>query len=458
MHFKPLAIASAGAFVAALSTSLVAISVPVIARDLGVTPGDVSWMLSAYLLTVSCLLALAGKAADVLGRKRVYLTGFLFFVAGSAMCASAPTLRALIGARVVQGTGAAMVMAVGPAIITGAVSPERRARGLGIQLAATYVGLTLGPSLGGFLTAQIGWHGVFVVIAGAGAMGGALAVALLPPDSADHGCRPEREKRVRERTQEGETPGIASLDLGGAALFAASLAALLLALKRTQEDGWASSPVLALGAFSIVAFAIFRRHEMLHATPLLPLSLFGKRAFTLGIGGAVLLYNVTFMLSYLLPFQLQYGAGLGPARAGVFMTAQPAMMALVAPISGVLADRWGPRLPSAAGMLAIAGGLAGLASTGAVPGTPLVLSLALVGAGAGLYVAPNSALIMGAAPRERQGTAGAMAATARNLGMTFGIAIATSLQHALGFRGCVRVAAALAALGALLAALRPAAS
>jgi EmrB/QacA subfamily drug resistance transporter len=442
MKTRPLAIASAGAFVAALSTSLVAVSAPVIARDLDAKPADVSWVLSAYLLAVSSLLALAGKAADVLGQKRVYLTGFVFFVAGSTMCAAALDLRALVGARVLQGVGAAMLMAVGPAIVTRSVPPHQRARGLGIQLAATYIGLTLGPSAGGLLAAKIGWHAVFIVIAGAGAAGLAVALALLPPDD---------EAAAR--------PGIRSLDLPGAALFAAGLSALLIALKRTQEDGWTGRPVLLIGAFAVVALAIFGRHTALHASPLLPVALFRKPAFAFGVLGATVLYTVTFMLAYLLPFQLQHGAGLSPARAGVFMTAQPAMMAVVAPMSGAIADRWGPRIPSVVGMLAIAGGMAAVGSSAMLaPGMLLVASLALVGFGAGLYVAPNSALVMGAAPRERQSTAAAMAATARNVGMTLGIALAASLEQAIGFRGALLVAAALGAGGALLGVVRPVAA
>jgi EmrB/QacA subfamily drug resistance transporter len=440
---RPLAIASAGAFVAALSTSLVAVSAPVIARDLSVTPADVSWVLSAYLLAVSSFLAVAGKAADVLGRKRVYLTGFVFFVAGSTMCAAALDLRALVGARVLQGIGAAMLMAVGPAIVTRAVPPHQRARGLGIQLAATYIGLTLGPSAGGVLSAKIGWHAVFVAIAGAGALALAVAAALLPPDEA-----------LGSETASAR-PGIGSLDLPGAALFAIGLTALLVALKRTQDDGWTGRSVLVIGAFALLAFAIFARHTALHPSPLLPFGLFRKPPFAFGVLGATLLYTVTFMLAYLLPFQLQHAAGLSPAHAGAFMTAQPATMALVAPLSGVIADRWGPRIPSTAGMLAIAGGLAAVASSATPPGIALVASLALVGLGAGLYVAPNSALIMGAAPRERQSTAAAMAATARNVGMTLGIAVAASLHHAIGFRAALLVAAALGAVGALLGVVRP---
>ena len=438
MAKRPLAIASAGAFVAALSTSLVAVSAPVIAKDLSVTPHDVSWVLTGYLLAISSLLALAGKAADVLGRKRVYLTGFVFFVAGSMMCAAALDLRALVGARVMQGVGASMLMAVGPAIVTRAVPPSRRARALGIQLAATYVGLTLGPSLGGMLATRLSWQAVFVVIAGAGAAGLAVALAMLPPDD-----------EPRER------PSVRSLDLPGAALFAVALSALLVALKRTQTDGWTGRPVLLIGAFGFVALGVFVRHTALHASPLLPLGLFKKPPFAFGVLGAMLLYTVTFMLAYLLPFQLQHDGGLSAAQAGGFMTAQPATMAVIAPLSGMLADRWGPRIPSAAGMFAIACGMAAVASTAAVPGLMLALSLALIGIGAGLYVAPNSALIMGAAPRDRQATAGAMAATARNVGMTLGIAIAASLEHAIGFRGALFGAAALGAVGTLLGIVRP---
>jgi EmrB/QacA subfamily drug resistance transporter len=437
MKTRPLAIASAGAFVAALSTSLVAVSAPVIAKDLGARPADVSWVLTAYLLAVSSLLALAGRSADLLGRKRVYLTGFVFFIAGSIMCSDAPDLRALVGSRVLQGVGAAMLMAVGPAIVTRAVPPHRRARGLGIQLAATYVGLTSGPAVGGLLAARIGWHAVFVVIAGAGAIALALAIALLPPD----------EEQAR--------PGIASLDLPGAALFALGLSSLLVALKRSQDDGWLGRPVLVLAAVATLALGLLVRRSKRITAPILPIALFARPAFALGVLGGALLYTITFVLSFLLPFHLQRTAGLSPTQAGLFMTAQPAMMALTSPLSGSLADRFGPRLPSVLGMIAIAAGLTAVAvGSTSSPGPSLVLSLALVGVGAGLYVAPNSALIMGAAPKDRQAVAGAMLATARNLGMTFGVALAASLDHAFGFRLALFVAAGLALAGAVLGLMR----
>jgi len=441
MTRRPLLVASFGAFVSALSTSLVAVSAPVIAKDLGVTKEDVNWVLTGYLLAVTCLLALAGKSADVLGRKRVYLTGFCFFVLGSMMCAGAPVLRALVGARVMQGCGAAMLMAVGPAIVTRAVPPARRARALGTQLAMTYVGLVLGPSVGGFLSAQIGWHSVFIVIAGAGAIGGVLALALLEPDSP---------------TEQGaERPSWRALDLGGAVLFAAGFAALLIGLHRVRSQGWSSTPVLAMFAFGIVALGGFVRHEAIAKQPLLPLNLLRQPPFAFGILGATLLYTVTFMLSsWLLPFHLQR-MGLGPAQAGGYLTAQPLVMAVVAPLSGIISDRWGPRVPSAGGMLLIALGMFAVSRTADDAGAPLVLSLAIVGVGAGLYVAPNSALIMGSAPKDRQSIAAAMAATARNLGMTLGVALAASLDRAVGFRTALVVASCLGATGAFLGIVRP---
>jgi EmrB/QacA subfamily drug resistance transporter len=434
---RALAVASFGAFVAALSTSLVAVSAPVIANDLHVTKGDVNWILTGYLLALSCLLALAGKAADVLGRKRVYLSGYGLFIVGSLLCAGAPVLRALIGARVLQGCGAAMLMAVGPAIVTRAAPPAQRARALGVQLALTYVGLTIGPSIGGFLSGHLGWQAVFLVIAGAGTIGALFAAAIL----------------------EGEEPGQLSqwrtLDLIGAAGFALSLAALLIALHRVRNEGWASRSVLGTFALGLVAAIAFVRHEARVEHPVLPLGLFAQKPFTFGVIGSLVLYTVTFMLSaWLLPFHLQR-AGLTPSEAGAYLTAQPLTMAIIAPMSGWIADRYGPRLPSTAGMVSIATGMFLVSRNVETRGAPLVLALGLIGLGAGLYVAPNSALIMGSAPRDRLATAGATAATARNLGMTLGVALGASLDRAFGFVTALVVASALAGAGAVLGLVRP---
>ena len=279
------------------------------------------------------------------------------------------------------------------------------------------------------------------MVGGGGALTGVLALFFLEKDTP--------------RDPDAPRP---ALDIGGAVLFALALAAMLAAWRRGPEEGWVSKPVIALGAFAIVALGAFVRNEALHASPLLPAALLKTPAFALGLVGAGLLYVVTFMLAYLLSFHLQRACALTPAQAGLLMTAQPAMMAIVAPMSGWIADRFGARLPSTTGMVAIAAGMA-LAGTWAngcgTPGVQVAVALAIVGVGAGLFVAPNNASIMSAAPKDRQSTAAAMAATARNVGMTGGIAIAASLEHALGFRRSLYVAAGLAIAGVLLGLVRP---
>jgi len=427
-----VAVTCAGAFVSAMGASLVTVAAPSIARDLAVPQASVGWVLSAYLLVVSSLLAGVGRVADVHGRRRVYLGGSLLLALGSFACGLAPTLPTLIAARVVQAAGASALMATGPAIITRAFPASKRARGLGIALAATYAGLTLGPTFGGLLTSTFGWHAVFHAITAGAVITAGVAHRLLPRDEIDPATRQP-------------------LDLVGSLLFGIALAALLLALR-----GGSPATRACLVVASVLGFALLARHGASHPAPVLPPSLLATPAFTLGVLGAVLLYVVAFVLTWLLPFHLQITRGMDARHAGLLMTAQPAAMAAVAPLSGWIADRAGPRAPAVSGMLGIAGGML-LVARAASRGSELelLLALAVVGVGAGLFVAPNNAVIMSAAPRERQGTAAAMAATARNVGMTCGVALAVVLHEAVGFASALGAAAAIAVVGALLSVVRP---
>lgn len=426
--WSAMGVACAGAFVTALSTSLVAVAAPTMARELGVTQADVGWVLSAYLLAISSLLAGAGRLADVAGRRRVYLTGFGIFAIGSLACGFAPTLPVLVGARVVQGLGSAAVMATAPAIITRSFPARLRARGLGLALAATYTGLTLGPTLGGILTTAVGWHSVFHVVGIAALVVIGIAIVMLPKD------------------EEGASAA-ASMDFVGTALFGVALATLLVALRRGPSAG----PLLVA---SVAAFALFVRHGAKHPAPVLPLSLLRTPAFALGVVNAMMLYVVAFVLAWLLPFHLQHARGMDARHAGLLMTAQPAMMAITAPVSGAIADRFGHKMPSVVGMLAIAGGIYLVGRNASGSDTEIVTSLVVVGLGAGLFVAPNNATIMGAAPKERQGTAAAMAATARNVGMTGGVALAVFLHELTSLAGSLAVASGIALVGAVLAAVK----
>ncbi len=431
-----IVVASAGAFAASLSTSLVAISAPMVAADLHVSTASASWILSAYLLSASACLTTAGRLSEVVGPKRLYLTGVLFFAFASAMCASAASLGTLIGARVFQGVGAAITMALGPALITSAVRQERRGRALGIQLATTYAGLAIGPGLGGVLAAQLGWQAIFVVVAGVSATSGVLALFLLEAD----------EERPPRRTP---------LDVGGAVLFAAMLTAVLIALRRAPTDGLTSRNVMLLLAFVAVALLAFVRTEMHHPAPLLPPSLATERRFASGIVALVLLHVVTLTVSFLLPFHLERTRGFSASHAGTLMAAQPAAMAVVAPLSGALSDRIGVRGLTVGGMLVVASGVAWTAAAADGSDVSLSCALAVVGLGAGLFATPNYSSIMSAAPRGLHATASAVAATARGVGMATGVAVAASLEPSLGTRVTLLTSASIALGAAILGGFRP---
>ncbi|HYF95257.1 MAG TPA: MFS transporter [Symbiobacteriaceae bacterium] len=447
-----LAVVGFGTFMSALDGSIVNVIVPLVQEQYHATIGSVSWVSTAYLLVICSLLLLVGRLGDMWGFKGVYSIGYALFGAGSLLCGLAPSLAGLVGARVVQGLGAATMMAIGPALITTSFPGNERGRALGMQATLTYLGLTIGPSLGGFVAGQFGWHWVFLINVPVAAVGACLAITLLRPSGT----------LARQR-----------LDLSGALLVAAGFTATLLSLSRAEVWGWHSVKTLVLLSVGIVLLVLFVWQERRTAQPMLPLALFSSPAFSGGAAAAFLQYATVFMLTFLLPFYLQAFRGLGPKAAGAVMTAQPVVMVSVAALAGWIADKIGARWPATAGMVVIGLGMGLLSRSGADSALPLVMvCLGLVGLGSGLFSAPNNSLIMGAAPRAQQGVAAGLLAAARNVGMVTGIAIANSLFSYLrgateqggaapdaaflkAFGGTLAVAAAMAAVGALLSLLRP---
>lgn len=447
-----LAVVGVGSFMSALDGSIVNIVIPLIREQYQATMGDVSWVSAAYLLVISSLLLSIGRLGDMWGFKWVYSTGFVVFGLGSLFCGLAPTLPVLIGARVIQGMGAAVLMAIGPALITTSFPGRERGRALGLQATLTYTGLTLGPSLGGWVGGHFGWNWVFLINIPVAVLGITLAVTQLR--AAGHKGRQE-------------------FDLAGALLFTGGLTAVLLALSQAETWGWGSTGTILLllgGAFLLV---LFIRQEQRARQPMLPLWLFRQAVFSGGVVAALLQYASTFVLTFLLPFYLEQFRGLSPASAGGVMTAQPAMMVAVAGLAGGLSDRVGTRWPATAGMLVTGAGLWLVARFGAATPLPLVMvALGLVGLGSGLFVPPNNSSIMGAAPRERQGIASALLAAARNVGMVTGITISSTVFPLLrsaaeragtvpdeafltAFGGTLLVAVGLASVSALLSMFRP---
>lgn len=420
-----------GTFMSALDGSVVNTLLPVLGHALHTTVAGIEWVTTIYLLVISGLLLSVGRAGDLFGHKRLFLAGFALFVVGSALCGLANSAHALVALRVVQALGASMLMATSPAILTRSFPASQRGRALGAQGTFTYLGLTVGPSLGGWLADAFGWRSVFYINVPVGV----LAIAL-----AMHSIADDHVSRAEER-----------FDFVGAALFTAGLVALMVALNQGQEWGWVSALTLGTAAAALVILTMFVRAERRRPAPMLDLSLFGNRTFSASTVSALLNYACVYAVTFVLPFLLIQGRGLSTAQAGLVLTAQPIVMAVVAPISGALSDRLGSRGLATVGMLLLAAGLVALGLLVAHASLlQLASALALVGLGIGIFVSPNNSALMGAAPRNRQGIASGVLATARNVGMVLGVGFAGAIFTTIASQGASPAAGLVAGVRASL--------
>ena len=389
----------------ALDGSVVNISLPMIGKTFNSPIENLEWIVTIYLLILSGLLLGFGRLGDLRGHKAVYMAGFGVFLVSSMLCGLAPSVTFLIIVRGIQALGAAMLAANSPAILTKTFPPEQRGQALGMSATVTYLGLTVGPSLGGWLTSQFSWRAVFYIN---------LPVGLLAIWLSWHYIREDHSSSRIEH-----------FDLAGAITFMTGLMTLLLALNQGHAWGWTSLPILGLLVAATLVLGIFIILQYRVQSPMLDLSLFKSRVFFFSALSAILNYICVYTILFLMPFYLIQGRGFGSAQAGLLLTAQPIIMAIVAPISGTLSDRIGPRIPGIIGMGALTIGLYLLSRLGPTsPNSQVVLALITTGFGTGTFISPNTSALMGAAPRHRQGIAAGIQATARNFGMVLGIGLA----------------------------------
>jgi EmrB/QacA subfamily drug resistance transporter len=397
-----------GSFMAALDGSIVNTVLPIMRAAFQSDVATIEWVVTIYLLVLSGLLLTFGRLGDIKGHKSIFMWGFVIFVLSSAMCGAAPTPGMLIFFRGLQGVGSAMLASNSPAIVTGNISPEQRGRAFGMVSMMTYLGLTVGPSLGGWLADAFGWRTIFYINVPVGMLALALCWFNIPRDAPV-----ESKKRF---------------DLPGAALFMAGLTGFLLGMNKGADWGWSSPAVLGLLSGSLILLMAFIRVEQRSAEPMLDLGLFHVPLFRMATISAVLNYICVYSLMFLMPFLLIQGRGLDSAQAGLLLTAQSILMAISAPISGTLSDKIGSRLPGMLGMSILAAALVLLSRLD--PGSPLWLTglgLGLAGLGTGTFITPNTSALMGAAPLARQGIASGVQATARSFGMVLGIGLAGAI-------------------------------
>lgn len=396
-----------GAFMGQLDASIVTLTFPALQAEFGQPLAAVQWVSLAYLLALVGLLAAAGRIADAAGRKRMYLWGFAVFTLASVACGLAPGLGWLVGFRVVQAAGAAMLQANSVALVVGAVARHRMRAALGVQAAAQAFGLALGPAVGGLLVAVASWRWVFLVNVPVGIVGWVAGRYLLP--------------RTRHRTP------LVRFDGPGLALLVASSTSLLLAVSAVSglhAPAWSAAALVALAALAGAGFVVRERRT---TSPLVDLSLLRPRAVSLGLLGALAGYLVLFGPLALFP-QVLGGAG----STGLALTCLPAGFGVAAVgATRVLPRRLGLRGLAVVGTVASAAGCAGLALA---PHTPAVVGslLVLVGLGLGVFVPANNAAIMGAVPERASASGGGLVNMARGLGTALGVALVALSLHAAG--------------------------
>jgi EmrB/QacA subfamily drug resistance transporter len=385
-----LAVASLASFLTPFMGASTNVALPAIARDLRVDAVQLGWIASSFLLAAAVFLVPFGRLADIHGRKRVFRWGILVYTLGSLLSALSTSAAALIGARAVQGAGGAMIFGTSVAILTSVFPPARRGYALGVNVAAVYLGLSLGPVVGGLITEHAGWRQLFAVNVVLGAGLAWVVAARLEGEWA--GARGEL------------------FDLAGSVLYALALGAVMYGLSRLPSaagGAWLGAGVLALAGFV--------RLELSVPSPVLDVRLFARsRVYALSNLAALINYSATFAVGFLLSLYLQHVRGLGPRAAGLVLVAQPVLMALVSPQAGRLSDRVEARIVASAGMALTALGLALLVPLG--PATPLpyiVGCLALLGVGFGLFSSPNTNAVMSAVEPRRYGTAAATLGTMR---------------------------------------------
>ncbi|WP_119071310.1 MFS transporter [Rubrobacter indicoceani] len=410
LKWRVLGVVGLGAFLSTLNITIVNVALPSIAEDLRVGIDDVQLVVLGYLLALGTLLLAFGRLGDIVGYRRVYVWGLAVFGVASLLCGLSENVWALSGFRVLQGVGSGMVQAIGPALLVRVFPAEERGKAQGLFAISIALGITVGPTLGAFLTEWLSWSWVFLVNAPLCLLGIVWSLRVLPV----------------ERRAEGRT-----FDPLGAFLLFGATSTLLLAVLGGGRWGWTSPMELVLVVAFLLLGAAFVATERRVSQPMLDLGLLRIRAVWAGNVSVLVAFATLFTATFLIPFYLQDVRGFSVIETGLFLTPLPLATLLVAPFGGTLSDRVGSRILTASGTAFIGGGLLLLTGIDASSGAfGLVWRLAVAGVGLGLFIGANQSLVLGAVPSDRLGMTSGMLAQVRNMGQAFGVALAGAVVAA----------------------------
>ena len=401
-----LANAMMGQFISGVATRIFIVSLPTIAAALNADILAVSWALIAYQLAGICLSVVFGRLGDIHGRYAIYGAGFVIMTISSVLCGLAPGVGWLIGFRLVQGIGAAMIAACARVLAMEAMPEGTEGRANGFMTMSYHGGLLLGPPLGGFVIDWLNWRWIFFLLAPIGVAGTVLTILRA------------RGRRGPSR----QTPP--AVDYVGAGLLVALTVLLTLGLdQRSAEAIGAGRPAVMLAVFAI-GLAGFLVHERRTANPVVNLSLFRIRMFVFSVLSLLLFATTSSLLNFLLPFYLQDVLHRSPSFMGLLFLSAPILTISLAVLAGHVTDRVGPRIPASFGLAMIMGAF--LIGIGLRPDShwslPAVL-LACTGIGQGFFNTPNQTAIIGSVPRAYRGFATGLVQMLFGLGSLLGISL-----------------------------------
>ncbi len=392
-----------GVFLGTIDGSIVNAALPTLVDELDTTFSAVQWVVLGYLLTLATLTLGIGRLGDMTGKKPIYTAGFALFTLGSVLCGLSPSVGFLIGFRILQGAGAAMIFALGFAIITEAFPREERGKALGIVGSIVSIGIAVGPALGGLIIDALSWRWIFLVNLPIGVVGVWTAMRFVPATAP---------------------PGGQRFDFLGAAAFFVTLVSVMLGLTLAQDLGLSDTVVIGLLVLFVVALAVFIAIERRVTQPMLDLSLFRNRLLSVNLITGWISFIAIAGLLVLLPFYLQEVLGYDVRTMGQLLAVVPVSLGIAAPLSGSLSDRIGPRPVLVVGLAIMVAGYLGVSTldTDTTAWHYILLTLP-IGAGIGVFQSPNNSAVMGAVPPDRLGVTSGMLTITRISGQITGIAV-----------------------------------
>jgi len=391
-----------GVLMYTIDTSAVNIVLPTLVQTLNTSFATIQWVVLSYLLVITALVLGAARLGDIFGKKQLYLGGLIVFTISSLLCGLSPGVYWLIGFRALQGLGAVFISALGAAIITEVFPNSERGRALGIIGAVVSLGVALGPTVGGLLIRIAGWRTIFWVNIPIGIIATFIIIRFVPTSVGRGG---------KQR-----------FDALGSLIMTVTLICFALGMTEGQNQGFTSSTTLVLLITAAIGLACFLILEARIKQPMLDLNIFRNLQFSLSLLTGVLVFIVIAGIIFILPFFLEWVKHYTTQQVGLLLAVSPIVGGIVAPISGSLSDRFGPRIISLIGLLLMVVGCL-LLSTFDTQLTELgyIVRVIPFGLGLGMFQSPNNSAIMGGVSREKLGIASGLLSLTRTLGQTAGL-------------------------------------